>query len=180
MPVFQVEILPPIQLPSTKSTILLVSRSLIIKALTQLRIIVDPQEPWFDSTGAIVYFFTPKLADGTHEIDITVNSANATEPFAIDYFLVTPNGSGSGSGVSTSRSIPSPTSTQSALPIITTTSAPVGAIVGGVVGGIAGIAILILALWYFLRKRSSGGRAYYFANPSPADMLAGEGSYSLQ
>jgi len=57
---------------------------------------------------------------------------------------------------------------------VTAQSTPVGAIVGGVVGGIAGIAILLLALWYFLRKRSSGGRAYYFDKPTAGDILSGE------
>jgi hypothetical protein len=98
-----------------------------------------------------------------------------TNPFILDFFLITPSVGGVHDGISTSRSIPTPTSSSSSLPIVTTQSTPVGAIVGGVVGGIAGIAILILALWYFLRKRSSGGRAYYFDKPTAGDMLSGEG-----
>jgi len=102
--------------------------------------------------------------------------ANLTNPYILDCFLITPSAGGDHSGVSTSRSVPAPTSSSSSLPIVTTQSTPVGAIVGGVVGGIAGIAILALALWYFLRKRTSSGQAYYFDKPAPGDILAGEGS----
>lgn len=145
------------------------------QALIYLRTTAGSQKPWVDDvTGAVVYFQTPKLADATHKIDLTVTTANLTNQFIIDFFLITPT-AGSDSGIATSRSAPAPSSTQSLLPIVTSQAAPVGAIVGGVVGGIAGIAILCLALWYFLRKRTSGGRAYYFEKPTPADMLAGEG-----
>jgi len=135
------------------------------------------QNPWYDSsTDSVVYFFTPKLADGTHEIDVTVTTANETNPYVIDFFLVTPNaGGGSPSGVVTSRNVPTPGSgpTSSTVPIVSSTATPVGPIVGGVVGGIAGIALLIFGLWYFLRRRS-GGQAYYFEKPTPGDILAGE------
>jgi len=152
-----------------------------ISATYLFPIIVGTQTPWVDSNNAIVYFQTPKLADGTHEIDIIVTAANSTNLYILDFFLVTPNVGSSGSGVGTSRSVPSPastslpTSTSSTLPITTTSSTPVGPIVGGVVGGIAAIAILAIVAWYFLRKRSRGGQAYYFDKPTPADILAGEG-----
>jgi hypothetical protein len=155
------------------------SVALLDKTLTEPHIIAGSQKPWLDSSGAAVYFETPKLADGTHRIDITVTAANDTNLFALDYFLITPTTGGSVSGVETSRSMPSSTSTSSSLPIVTAKTAPVGAIVGGVVGGIAGIAILVLAIWYFLKKRTSGGQAYYFDKPSPADMLASEGLYTF-
>lgn len=148
--------------------------------LTLFRIKAGTQKPWLDAnTGAVVYFQTPKLADGVHKIDVKVSTANWTNQFILDCFLITPSadadGDYDGDGVSTSRSIPAPTSSSSSLPIVTSQSTPVGPIVGGVVGGIAGIAILALALWYFLRKRSSGGRAYYFDKPTAGDMLSGEG-----
>jgi len=131
------------------------------------------QKPWIDTTGAVVYFQTPKLADADHKIDINVTSANSTDQFILDFFLITPSTGGVHSGIETSRSAPAPSSTSG---IVTTEEeeTPVGAIVGGVVGGIAGIAILAILAWYFLRKRSRGGRAYYFDNPAPADMLEGE------
>jgi hypothetical protein len=132
------------------------------------------QKPWFDTSGSVVYFETPKLADGPHVINVTVTTANLTNQFIIDYFLILPSTGGSTSGVPTSRDAPSPTSSSSSLPIVTTTTAPVGAIVGGVVGGIAGITILVIAVWYFLRKRTGGGQAYYFEKPNPADILASE------
>jgi len=111
---------------------------------------------------------------GIHKIDIKVTTANLTNQFIIDYFLVAPVAGGATSGVQTSRDMPSPTSTASNLPIVTSQAAPVGAIVGGVVGGIAGIAALCLAIWYFMKRRSRGGQAYYFDKPTPGDMLAGE------
>jgi hypothetical protein len=49
-----------------------------------------------------------------------------------------------------------------------TRATPVGAIVGGVVGGISGIAILVIALWYFLKKR-----------PRKIDILIDEGLYTF-
>jgi hypothetical protein len=82
-----------------------------------------------------------------------------TNEFIIDYFLVLPPAGGSISGVETSRTIPSSALASSSLPIATTSNfptatisiTPVGPIVGGVVGGVAGVAILAIALWYFLR-----------------------------
>lgn len=147
--------------------------------LTQFRITAGSQKPWLDTDGSVVYFETPVLADGSHRIDIAVATANWTNQFILDCFLVTPSAGGSISGVETSRSAPSSTSSSSGLPIVTTQAAPVGAIVGGVVGGIAGIAILVFAVWYFMRKKSRGGQAYYFDRPSPADILAGEGLHTF-
>lgn len=169
-----------IQLPLTQSTVLPVSHppvALLDKALTRPHIAAGSQQPWLDGEQ-VVYFQTPKLADGTHEVDITVSVANGTNPFIIDYFLITPSAGSSVSGVETSRSMPTATSTSSSAPIVTTHDTPVGTIIGGVVGGVAGIAILVLALLYFLKKRSRGGQAYYFDKPSPADILATEGLYT--
>lgn len=145
------------------------------QALTLSPITAGSQKPWLDTNGAVVYFQTPQLSDATHKIDITVTTANWTNQYILDFFLITPSTGGAHSGVGTSRSVPGSTSSSTSVPIVTTHSTPVGAIVGGVVGGIAGIAILAIALWYFLRKRTSGGRAYYFDKPTSGDILAGEG-----
>ena len=123
----------------------------------------------------VIYFETPKLADGTHEIDIAVTTANETNQFIIDYFLVSPIAGGPISGVETSRSIPTSTSTSSSLPVVVTSATPVGAIVGGVIGGIAGIIILAIALWCFLRRRTGGGQTDHTDGPGPVDILASEG-----
>ena len=104
-----------------------------------------------------------------------MTTANETNPYVIDFFLVTPNANGgSPSGIVTSRDAPTPTFPPSTVPAVTSQATPVGPIVGGVVGGIAGIALLIFGLWYFMRRRS-GGQAYYFEKPTPGDILAGEG-----
>jgi len=122
------------------------------------------QQPVIDPIkNKFVYFQTTELVDRIHRVDINVTTANETNVFILDYFLIVPSlGSGNQSGVEATGP---PTATT-----------PVGAIVGGVVGGIASIAILVFALlWYFLRKRRHGGQAYYFEKPTPADILAIEG-----
>ena len=168
-----------IQPPTTKSMAFLVNPSAerpLSQVLTQFRITAGSQKAWIDNvTGLAVYFRTPPLSDATHKIDITTTGVNESTLFAVDYFLIVPTAGGSNSGVATSRSAPAPSTTQTTIPIVTSHATPVGPIVGGVVGGIAGIVIVAFAVWYFLKKRSSGGRAYYFEKPSPADMLAGEG-----
>ena len=141
------------------------------------------QKPYIHTSGGdnlnVIYFQTPGLKDGNHQIDITVTTANRTNPYIVDCFLITPTADESRSGVDMSYSTPSSTPTSSNLPIVTTQSTPVGAIVGGVVGGIAGIIILVVALWYFLRRRKSHGtQPYYFENPGPRDMLADECLYT--
>jgi len=128
------------------------------------------QTPYIDTTGAVVYFQTPNLADGDHTINLTVTTANNTNLFIVDFFLITPS-SGDTSGVETTRAAPSATSS---VPVTVTHSVPVGAIVGGIVGGIAVIAILSILAYYFLRRRSGGGRAYYFGETGAADVLSGE------
>jgi hypothetical protein len=133
--------------------------------------------PYFDSdNSSVIYFATPTLANGTHTINVTVTAANDTSLYIIDYFLVIPSG-GDTSGVETTRAAPSSTSS---VPVVTTQSTPVGAIVGGIVGGIAGIAIVAIAVYYFLFRRSRGGRAYYFEKPGAGDVLSGEGWCSLR
>jgi hypothetical protein len=154
------------------------------KTLTQPYIIVDFQVPSVAPDGEVIYFEVRSVLDGTHTVDVTVTAANDTNQWGIDYFLVVPIAGGPSSVVgasnsvppSTSGSAPSSTSTSSGLPTATTRATPVGAIVGGVVGGIA---ILAIALWYFLGKRSGGFWTYPFEKPSQANVLASEGLYAF-
>ena len=136
-----------------------------------------PQTPYYYS-AQLIYFATPKLVDGTHTINITVTGANNTNQYILDYITITPSegGSSSSSGVSTTTVGPASTSTT---PIVTIQSTPVGAIVGGVVGGIAGIAIIIIAMYFLLNRRTRGERPYYFDKPSADNILAGEGLYKF-
>ena len=142
-----------IQPPNTKSTVFPVGRlpGTLSQPPIQRRTTAGSQRPYVDPGRGVFYFRTPVLVDDTHDIGIMVTTANETNLFILDYFLVT-------SG--TSSSIP---------------SIPVGAIVGGIAGVIIGIAILAVAVWYFCRRRSRGGRAYYFEMRTPGDMLTGEG-----
>ena len=82
------------------------------------------------------YFSTPNLTDGTHWINITVTTANETNPFTIDSFAV----------ASLAGEI---------------SHVDVDAIAGGVVGGIAGIGVLAIAVWYFLRSRGGAAEGQY-------------------
>ena len=137
----------------------------------------------FRSDGSIAYFQTSQLANTSHEVGITVATANLTNPFIVDYFIIdfiADSGGSGGDATSsapsfTTRSVPSPTMTSSSIPAVITNSTPVGPIVGGIVGGIAGIAILGIAVWYLLRGRSRGGQDYYSERHPSGDMLAREG-----
>lgn len=115
----------------------------------------------------LLYFQTPKLANTTHIINITVTAASETNKFAVDYFLVTNRSDGFDPMFEISHASPSLTQ-----PIVAMRSALVGVIVGGVVGGIAGIAILSVALWYFLKRRPRGRQTNYFEKPAPSDLAA--------
>lgn len=118
------------------------------------------------------------MPDGSHKINITVTAANSTNQFILDFILVTSTGGGSNSGTeissSASSSASSSTTMKSTPPIVAARSTPVGAIAGGVVGGIAGVAILAVTLWYYLRRRPRGSKIGYFGKPTPGDILAGE------
>jgi hypothetical protein len=122
-----------------------------------------------------IYFISQQLGVGVHKIDIAVTAANETNQFIFDYIWIYLAPDELSSTVSTSSSTPPPTSSNT--PSSTSTSSglpttgphvplPVGAIAGGVVGGIFGIAILAIALWYFLRKRPGGCWTYSFDKPS--------------
>jgi hypothetical protein len=129
-----------------------------------------------DTNGQIVtYPIASYRIDDVQGEPPPVAGVNQTNRFIVDYFLTFPAAGESSSVVGTSSSIPSSTSTSPSLPTTTTRATPVGAIVGGVVGGIIGIAILVISLWYFLRKRPGGCRAYYFKKPSQMIILASEG-----
>lgn len=111
------------------------------------------------------------VPSSTSSVGTSGSAPSSTSSFDIPGGIPPPT-----SSIVASSSAPSSTSTSSGIPIATTKSTPIGAIVGGAVGGIIGITTLALALlWYFLRRRSRGGQAYYFEKPTPADILAGEG-----
>jgi hypothetical protein len=120
------------------------------KALTQPRAIVISQPPWLDPNESVVYFRTPKLADGTHRIDIAVATANESVALFLDYFLISPPASGSSSRVETSPNIPPSTST-SPIPPTTTTPSPPTATTGATLAGAIG-----WCGWWHRRSRHPG------------------------
>jgi hypothetical protein len=174
------------------------------QSVTKRRNTVDPYIPYLGYYGVVVYFQTQKLEDKMHTIAVTVTDASLTNQFIFDLFLVTPVAGGGSSGVYTTlavpattlpvppiipatstttvlsfsfitHSVPSSTAMKSSTPPVTPNSTPVSAIVGGTVGVVAGIFILGIAVWCFLRGRSRGGRPYYFETPTAGDIFADEG-----
>ena len=92
-----------------------------------------------------------------------MTQANLTNQFIFDYFTFSSlqNGSDSHSSL-TQSSTPTPTPTQSGQ----ATFSRVGSIVGIVAGCIVGIAILVIAVYYFLRRNRRVEHANY---PETAD-----------
>ena len=139
-------------------------------------------------TGRVIYFQTPLMADGTHEINFMVTSANATNHFVLDYITIglssrvgfsqsAPSSTVTSSGLPTVASSSPPTVSSSSLPTaaVATRSTPVGAIAGGVVGGVVGIAILVIVLWYFWKRSSR-----VHNTPRPGGTIEDEGSYTFR
>lgn len=109
----------------------------------------------------VLFYQSPPLSPGTHELVITNLNGTAPNVLWLDYILYNPSqttsDSGGGSG-SSSTSVPAstPSISQSTSPLSSaSTSSNTGAIVGGVVGGLAGLAIFsaLLFLCYRRRKR---------------------------
>lgn len=124
---------------------------------------VGPKAPYFNSYGEIVYFRTESLPDGPHKVNLTVTTANQTNPFIVDSYVFTFS--------SNTSSSPSPKATH---------PGHVGAIVGGVVGGLAAIAILVASLLCFMRKRRGprGDQNNDFERPSP--VYAAPNNYPIE
>ncbi|KAL4894273.1 hypothetical protein BDV59DRAFT_201113 [Aspergillus ambiguus] len=80
----------------------------------------------------------------------TLGDAWMTNSNDVDY-----PGSSSGSVVSSTASATSATTSATNTGSSDSSSTNTGAIAGGVVGGVAGAAIIIVAVWFFLRRRSS-------------------------
>ncbi|OCH93938.1 hypothetical protein OBBRIDRAFT_239652 [Obba rivulosa] len=112
---------------------------------------------------SLLFFNSPTLAPGTHILNITVETAQASAgPFLLDYIVYTP---GTSQQSSSPVSSPSQTLSSQSSPISVTaptpssavisasSKAPVGAIVGGVVGGVAALLLVAGLLWYYLRRR---------------------------
>lgn len=113
----------------------------------------------------VLFYQSPPLSPGTHELVITNLNGTAPNVLWLDYILYNPSqttsdsggasSSGGGSGA-TSTSVPasSPSNSQSTSSSSSASSSSnTGAIVGGVVGGLAGLAIISALLFLCYRKR---------------------------
>ena len=119
--------------------------------LTSYRIAVGPQVPYLDVYKRIIYYQSQTLGNGPHTINFTVTRANLTNQFIFDCFSFNSQPDESGSGAQSSLTQSStPTSTPTQLG--QATFSRVGSIVGIVAGCIVGIAILVIAVYYFLRR----------------------------
>ncbi|TFK31634.1 hypothetical protein BDQ12DRAFT_105831 [Crucibulum laeve] len=97
-----------------------------------------------------IFFTSPDLTPGPHNITVTNRGNGSTTPLAIDYLLVT-NASMSDTSnhdPSSTGSDPSQSSTAQS-----DSGPPIGAIVGGVVGGLVLIAILLGLLFFWKRRQ---------------------------
>jgi len=128
----------------------------------------SPQLPYVSDNGFLVNLEFLNLPDTTHTISVTVATAGDTNPYTLDYIAITPSSGGFSSRVVTVTMAPSSTSTT---PVVTTRSTPIGAIVGGVV---VGIAILVIAVHFFLSRRTRGRQDDHSEKPGVADVLSSE------
>lgn len=131
----------------------------------------------------LLFFQSDPLSPGTHQIIANTTAATGDSPFFVDYLIVEPIGatlpsSTSSSPSSTASSTPStsaPTSSGSsstAAPAQTSgttagdngnpqhKSSSAGPIAGGVVGGIAIIALILLGLFLWRRRRRNATFGY--------------------
>ena len=101
-----------------------------------------------------------------------MTTASPSNLFIFDYYVFAFPVGGPSSGAHT----PASTSTS------TTVTHPtrVSTIVGGVVGGFVGLAILSIALYYFLRKRSHGEQSYDFERPNRVDRVVSECTWFIE
>ena len=116
-------------------------------------------EEWLD--WQVVY--DSNLSSGNHTIACSVVSASDDAPFFLKDFHIHPSDLPQllAGGLADSAEPDASTTSSSATPSSTSTSqsgsskkaAPVGAIVGGVLGGIALLALIVLVLELYLRRR---------------------------
>ena len=120
--------------------------------------------------GNQTYFISPNLSPGEHQLTITNLNGTTPNVFWLDYFLVNVTAPASTSTTTSSATTTATSSTvtgTSGVSADTTTSthhgSNVGAIVGGVIGAIVVIALGLLALFFWRRRRQSTQGAWIMA-----------------
>ncbi|KAJ4483573.1 hypothetical protein J3R30DRAFT_1802031 [Lentinula aciculospora] len=98
-------------------------------------------------------FTVPNLSASQHNLNVATsyNSTPYPQYLSIEYFIIQTNPANSSSTEGSSNS----TGVGSGSGESSSHSTPVGAIVGGVVGGVVGLAAIILAIFFFRRRRSN-------------------------
>lgn len=133
-------------------------------------------------------FTTPEMSPGSHEMVITFTGVKTGEDplqwLSIDYLYVTASEGGAqlNTTASTAGSLPTRGSDSNSGGS-SSSSTPVGPIVGGVIGGIAGLALLGLAIFFFLKRRKDNNTragGYYDSVPfNPNNMYAAPGATAV-
>ncbi|EPS95992.1 hypothetical protein FOMPIDRAFT_97799 [Fomitopsis schrenkii] len=123
----------------------------------------------------IEFFISEELSAAEHQLEFEVLNATSDYSFILQYILYVSSSSGSSSTLPSSATshgaVPTDTAGNAGAYVATHQSTPVGAIIGGVVGGVVGLAMLALAAFFFAVKRRKKGRAYFYAEVQPADIL---------
>ncbi|KAL4254464.1 hypothetical protein ABKN59_003646 [Abortiporus biennis] len=115
-----------------------------------------------------VFWDSGLIKNGDHTLSVVVTAVNENSAYVIDYLAVV---SKDASSSSTSASIP--TSSTAVSVSRSKSSSPVGAIVGGVVGGVVFLALIVIALFFFLRRRRDG-KPYFYTSATAGDLLTNE------
>ncbi|KAH9833728.1 uncharacterized protein C8Q71DRAFT_725501 [Rhodofomes roseus] len=120
-----------------------------------------------ETQSEVEFFISPMLSAGQHQLVFNVTNATADNLFVLEFVLYQGTGSTT-SGVAgesaTATSLATDVgaaSTPSAVGASSGSSTNVGAIVGGVVGGVAGLAIIGILGFFWLRGRNK--RPYFYA-----------------
>ncbi|KAJ4483605.1 hypothetical protein J3R30DRAFT_1807771 [Lentinula aciculospora] len=100
-------------------------------------------------------FTTPDLSATQHNLNVATSYNSSTEPqyLAIEYFIIQTNPANSSSTEGSSNSTGVGSTPAASLD---DHKPAVGAIVGGILGGIVGLAVLVLGLFLFRRRRKNG------------------------
>ena len=100
-----------------------------------------------------IFFTTPTLAPGQHNLLVVNGGNNQTTPLNLDYIILTNSAPSSTTSAGTSPSATSSSAHNGQGAVSTGSHTPVGAIAGGVVGGVVAIIAVVVAVLLFRRQQ---------------------------